>query len=150
MHIDGSHTYEAVIQDIAIACEVAAEGGVLVFDDFANDGHPGVAAALWPAVMQRDLDAFASSPSKLYVTRGSDWATRYRAAIEQLAVERGHRWKLSELPGGSILSVWPIDERRTLGARVVGRVRRSIRQTLVRRSAQVGAVLPIVELVAGR
>ena len=57
------------------------DGGVVAFDDFANVGHPGVAAAVWPAVMERDLEPFVCSPSKLYATRGSDWAARYRDAV---------------------------------------------------------------------
>ncbi|MEX2049357.1 MAG: class I SAM-dependent methyltransferase [Gemmatimonadota bacterium] len=140
VHVDGSHTYEAVTQDISIACEIATEGGVLVFDDFANVGHPGVAAALWPAIMQSDFEPFASSPSKLYVTLGSDRAAQYRVAIEELAGQHGHRWKVSELPDeGAILTVWPINERRGLGARVAGRVRRSIRRTLSRAPSALAA-----------
>jgi SAM-dependent methyltransferase len=136
VHVDGSHTYEAVIHDIAIACEVVTEGGVIVFDDYANIGHPGVAAALWPAVRQRDLEPFACSPSKLYVTPRRDRAAEYRVATEEFATLHGHRWKVSELPESAILSVWPTNERRSLGARVTGRVRRSIRRALVGRSTK--------------
>jgi hypothetical protein len=121
-----------VTKDIALACELATEGGVLVFDDFANIGHPGVAAALWPAIMERDLKPFASSPSKLYVALGGDWAGRYRGAIQEFAAEHGYRWKPTELPGSSIVIVWPINDRKSLGARVTGRMRRSIRRTLAR------------------
>lgn len=133
VHVDGSHTHEMVSEDIALACELATEGAVLVFDDYANVGHPGVASALWPAVMERGLKPFAASPSKLYVSLGVDWATRYRVAIEEFAAQHGYRWKQTELPGGSIVTVWPIDDSRNLGARVAGRIRRSIRRTLVDR-----------------
>jgi SAM-dependent methyltransferase len=133
VHVDGSHTHEAVTQDIAIACELATDGGVVAFDDFANVGHPGVAAALWPAVKQRDLKPFACSPSKLYVTRGSDQAAHYRAALAEFAGLHGSRCKISELPQSSILSVWPTGERRRFRTRVAGRVRRSLHRTLVAR-----------------
>jgi hypothetical protein len=128
VHIDGSHTYEAVARDIDIACELASEGGVLVFDDYANDGHPGVAAALWPAVMRGDLTPFASSPSKLYTTFNDDWAIRYRRAVEELAAGRRYPSKVSELPGSAILSVWPTADRRSLGIRVARRIKRLILQ----------------------
>ena len=136
VHVDGSHTYEVVIQDVALAGDIATEGGVIVFDDFANVGHPGVAAALWPVVMQGELHPFASSPSKLYVTRGSDRAAEYRTALEDFATSQGYRCKSSELPDSVILSIWPSRERRPLHARVAGRVRRSIRRARVGRRTE--------------
>jgi hypothetical protein len=128
VHVDGSHAYEAVARDIAIACEIATEGGVVVFDDYANVGHPGVAAALWPAVMERDLEPFACSPSKLYATQGRGRAARYRMAMEEFATLDGYQWKVTEIPGSSIVSVWPAAERRALRARVAGRLRRLTRR----------------------
>jgi methyltransferase family protein len=81
VHVDGSHIYEAATEDVGLASEIATEGGVVAFDDFANVGHPGVAAALWPAVMERDLEPYAWSPSKLYATRENDLADRYREGL---------------------------------------------------------------------
>lgn len=133
VHIDGSHTYDAVRQDIATARDVAAEDAVIVFDDFANVGHPSVAAALWPALAEPDLIPFACSPSKLYVARSLHWADRYRASIEKLAALMGYRRKLTELPEAVFLSVWSVEQRRPFRARVAGRVRRSFR------TARVGA-----------
>jgi hypothetical protein len=130
VHVDGSHVYEAVTRDIATACELVAEGGVVAFDDFANVGYPGVAAALWPAVMERDLEPFACSTSKLYATLGRGWAARYRRAIEGLATQHGHRLKATEISDNCVLSIWPTSERRTLGARAAGRLRRIARRIL--------------------
>jgi SAM-dependent methyltransferase len=131
VHLDGSHVYEAVMRDIATAGELVAEGGVVAFDDFANVGYPGVAAALWPAVMESDLEPFACSSSKLYATLGRDWATRYRRAIQEFATKHGHRWKVTEISGSCVLSIWPTGERRTFGARAAGRLRRMARRILV-------------------
>ena len=131
VHVDGSHTYEAVVQDIATACEIVTEGGVVAFDDFANVGHPAVAAALWPALVERDLEPFACSPSKLYVTSSRDRAPGYRAAIDALATQQAYESKVSEMLDRTIVSVWSTSERRPLLARVAGRVRRSIRRIRV-------------------
>jgi hypothetical protein len=131
VHLDGSHVYEAVTGDIELACEIASDGGVIAFDDFANVGHPGVAAALWPAVVERDLEPFACSPSRLYAANSRDWATRYRSAIQGFATTYGYRWKLSEISDSSILSIWPTGETRTLRARVAGRLRRMTRHAHV-------------------
>ena len=133
VHVDGSHTYEAVKHDIALTCDLATEGAVLVFDDFANVGHPGVAAALWPAVLEGRIKPFASSPSKLYVTTAEDYAARYRGAIEELASASGWRTSVSELPTGVVLSVRPVAVRRGFGARIRRKVRR-----IVARSRRLG------------
>lgn len=124
-HIDGSHTYEAVTQDVATACEIATEGGVVAVDDFANVNYLGVAAAVWPAVMEGRLEPFASSPDKLYTTVGSDAAALYRAAIQEFASARGNPSKVCELPETALVSVWPKPEGRNFGAKVMRRLRRA-------------------------
>ena len=129
VHVDGSHTYEAVVQDIATACEIVTEGGVVAFDDFANVGHPAVAAALWPALVERDLEPFACSPSKLYVTSSRDRAPGYRAAIDALATQRAYESKVSEMPDGTIVQASGRPVSGDLSLReLAGRVRRSIRR----------------------
>jgi methyltransferase family protein len=130
VHVDGSHVYDAVASDIELACDLATDGGVVAFDDFANVGHPGVAAAVWPAVMERDLEPFVCSPSKLYATRGSDRAARYRDAVWEFATVRGYESKLTEIPESTILSVWSPPVRRSVPARVARRLRRIARHAL--------------------
>ncbi|MFI6001542.1 class I SAM-dependent methyltransferase [Streptomyces sp. NPDC051366] len=68
IHIDASHLYEHVVQDIASSRVVAAPGAVVVFDDYRSEHCPGVAAAVWGAVATGELHLIAVSGSKLYAT----------------------------------------------------------------------------------
>ena len=47
MHIDGSHQYEDVLKDLAIAESVLKEDGLLSFDDFLNPYWLGVSQAMF-------------------------------------------------------------------------------------------------------
>ncbi len=67
VHIDASHLYEHVIEDIAAARTLLKPGGVVVFDDFRAPHTPGVAAAVWRATTE-DLRPFAVTINKLYAT----------------------------------------------------------------------------------
>ena len=46
VHIDGSHTFEAVRSDIAQAARLVTRRGIVVFDDIASPHTPGVPAAV--------------------------------------------------------------------------------------------------------
>ena len=67
VHIDASHLYEHVVEDIAAARTLLKPGGVVVFDDFRAPHTPGVAAAVWRATNE-DLEPFAVTMDKLYAT----------------------------------------------------------------------------------
>jgi len=67
VHIDASHLYEHVVEDIAAARTLLKPGGVVVFDDYRAPHTPGVAAAVWQATTQ-DLRPFAVTINKLYAT----------------------------------------------------------------------------------
>ena len=67
VHIDASHLYEHVVEDIAAARTLLKPGGVVVFDDFRAPHTPGVAAAVWRATTE-DLRPFAVTMNKLYAT----------------------------------------------------------------------------------
>ena len=67
VHIDASHLYEHVVEDIAAARKLLKPGGVVVFDDFRAQHTPGVAAAVWRATND-DLKPFAVTMGKLYAT----------------------------------------------------------------------------------
>ncbi len=47
VHVDGSHAYEVVREDIVTARAALRRGGVVVFDDWSTAHAPGVAVALW-------------------------------------------------------------------------------------------------------
>jgi predicted O-methyltransferase YrrM len=67
VHVDASHLYEHVVEDIAAARTLLKPGGVVVFDDYRAPHTPGVAAAVWQATTQ-DLRPFAVTLNKLYAT----------------------------------------------------------------------------------
>jgi methyltransferase family protein len=129
IHIDGSHVYDAVLADIALARELAADGCIIVFDDFTNLGHLGVAAAVWPAVVRREVEPFACTHAKLYATVGKHHAVAYRDAVETFARERGDEVRRTDFPGATrIIATWP--PPRPLRARVLNRARRTLRSSV--------------------
>jgi predicted O-methyltransferase YrrM len=67
VHVDASHLYEHVVEDIAAARTLLKPGGVVVFDDFRAQHTPGVASAVWRATTE-DLRPFAVTMGKLYAT----------------------------------------------------------------------------------
>ncbi|MFE9843927.1 class I SAM-dependent methyltransferase [Streptomyces goshikiensis] len=68
VHIDASHLYEHVVEDVVSSRTLAAPGAVVVFDDYRAAHCPGVAAAVWGAVASGDLRVICISPNKLYAT----------------------------------------------------------------------------------
>lgn len=77
VHVDGSHSYDAVRADIAHARRVLLPDGVVAFDDMFTAHTPGVQAAVWaevandlrPLVMGRKLYATWSSRPELVQQR---------------------------------------------------------------------------------
>ncbi|MFE2125323.1 class I SAM-dependent methyltransferase [Streptomyces amritsarensis] len=70
VHVDASHLYEHVVTDIASSRLVATPDAVVVFDDYRSEHCPGVAAAVWTAVVTGELNPLCVSASKLYATWG--------------------------------------------------------------------------------
>jgi hypothetical protein len=66
VHIDASHLYPQVAQDIVNVRELMAPGGVVVLDDFRTEHTPGVSAACWEAVINGGMIPFALTRSKMY------------------------------------------------------------------------------------
>jgi hypothetical protein len=71
IHIDGSHLYDVVREDIRLSQQLLGDNGVVVFDDYRSPHTPGVAAALWDAVLHESLHPFCLSPGKMYAYWGS-------------------------------------------------------------------------------
>jgi len=69
-HIDAGHTYAAVREDIASCRQLVRPGGILAFDDWRKGGTPGVAAAMWEAVLNEGLRPVISTDFKFYTTWG--------------------------------------------------------------------------------
>lgn len=80
VHVDASHLYEHVAEDIAAARLLLKTDGVLVLDDFRAAHTPGVAAAAWQAVLTTDLVPFAVTENKMYATWGDPDPWRAAAA----------------------------------------------------------------------
>lgn len=70
IHIDGSHLYRIVRQDIRTSSELLKAGGVVAVDDYRSVHTPGVAAAAWEAVSEGRLTPICITPQKLYATVG--------------------------------------------------------------------------------
>lgn len=70
VHVDASHLYEHVEADIKASRVVMHAEGLLVCDDFRAAHTPGVAAAVWSAVISGELHPICLSDSKFYGTWG--------------------------------------------------------------------------------
>ncbi|MFF0215112.1 class I SAM-dependent methyltransferase [Streptomyces vinaceus] len=101
VHIDASHLYEHVVQDIASSRVVAAPGAVVVFDDYRSEHCPGVAAAVWAAVATGELHLIAVSASKLYATW--DDAAPHQAELLSWLEGRKDLWHGVDLVAGQSL-----------------------------------------------
>ncbi|MGV9450708.1 class I SAM-dependent methyltransferase [Streptomyces sp. NPDC003635] len=70
VHIDASHLYEHVYDDIGAAQSLLVPDGIVVLDDFRSEHTPGVSVAAWEAVLNRGLRPVCLSTQKLYGTWG--------------------------------------------------------------------------------
>ncbi|MFG3203450.1 class I SAM-dependent methyltransferase [Streptomyces sp. NPDC048192] len=70
VHIDASHLYEHVHDDIGAARDLLLPDGIVVLDDFRSEHTPGVSIAAWEAVLNRGLRPVCLSTQKLYGTWG--------------------------------------------------------------------------------
>ncbi|WP_043477404.1 class I SAM-dependent methyltransferase [Kitasatospora sp. MBT66] len=70
IHIDASHLYEHVAEDIQVARTALASDGIVVLDDYRSAHTPGVAAATWEAVFNHGLRPIVLTDSKFYGTWG--------------------------------------------------------------------------------
>jgi hypothetical protein len=93
LHIDGSHAYECVKDDIELAIGCSAPRAVLVLDDFRSPHTPGVASAVWEAVADGKLYPFCISASKLYATVSKDAADDWSQAAKRFG-ELNSGWEV--------------------------------------------------------
>lgn len=68
VHVDGSHTYEVVHEDIITARRLLGAGGVVAFDDWSTFHAPGVALAVWEEYLRGELIPLCLTPLKFYAT----------------------------------------------------------------------------------
>jgi hypothetical protein len=67
-HIDGSHSYPVVRDDIRLVRDLLVRGGIVALDDWRTAHTPGVHAAIWGAVHQDGLVPLVVSDAKMYAT----------------------------------------------------------------------------------
>ncbi len=125
VHIDGSHLYEAVLEDMTLAHSILKKGGIVVFDDIANLGHLGVPAAVWSGVGATGLVPFACTPTKLCATLDEDDASAYATVVAEAARAAGHEVRENVVAGTRIVGTW--SKQPTLRQRVVRKARRAVR-----------------------
>ncbi|MGC5329158.1 class I SAM-dependent methyltransferase [Micromonospora sp. DT62] len=68
VHVDASHLYVHVRQDIASARQMLTAAGVVVVDDYRARHSPGVGAAVWEAVLLHGLHPLMVTERKFYGT----------------------------------------------------------------------------------
>lgn len=85
-HVDGSHAFPTVAEDLDLIRVALAHDGVVVIDDFRTEHAPGVAAAIWPLVHEGLLVPFALTPQKLYSALGPQERLSEAVAESALAV----------------------------------------------------------------
>lgn len=90
IHIDASHLYEHVRQDIAAAQTLLQSDSVVVFDDYRSPHTPGTAAAVWEAVVNDGLNPVVVTSSKLYGTWSDPDPLRKRLIS---SLDRDQRWE---------------------------------------------------------
>ncbi|MDT4917424.1 MAG: hypothetical protein QOH89_2124 [Pseudonocardiales bacterium] len=78
VHVDASHLYEHVRDDIRAARTLLAPDGVVALDDVRSPHTPGVWAAAWEAVLTSELRPIVVSELKMYATWGDAEAWRQR------------------------------------------------------------------------
>ena len=103
VHVDASHLYEHVREDIAATRQLAQGDGVLVFDDISMAHTPGVAAAVWEAVTQEELNVIAVTPGKLYGTWSS--ADKWIGRLTGWLPTSGLLWERQEIAGRPLVLV---------------------------------------------
>ena len=106
IHIDGSHLYDIVKNDLKFASEhLHPEYGVISMDDYRAAHTTGVAAAMWEYIIQGSLVPLLITPNKAYLAKPN-----HKVDIEKLIT-------LMEAKGYEIEQV---DAANVLFYRIVG------------------------------
>ncbi|MER6398729.1 MULTISPECIES: class I SAM-dependent methyltransferase [unclassified Kitasatospora] len=104
VHIDASHLYEHVVDDLRVARAALQPEGVVVLDDYRSAHTPGVAAATWEAVFNGGLTPIVLSESKFYGTWGDPEPAR-RALLDRTGLAEGVQLAVEHLNGQRVVRV---------------------------------------------
>ncbi len=102
VHVDASHLYAQVAEDIAAIKNVMQPNGIVVFDDYRAEHTPGVAAAVWGATATTGLTPFALTRYKLYATWG-DAGTHVDVLRDFLRIENRMGCSEHQILGNPVL-----------------------------------------------
>jgi len=72
IHIDGSHQYSTVQEDLKNSLELLSSLGVIILDDYANFNYPGVARAFWDFYDEAEVEIIWATQTRVYFTRKND------------------------------------------------------------------------------
>lgn len=105
VHIDAAHRYHNVCQDIESAQAMLHPDGLVVLDDYRTAHTPGVAAAVWNAVLRGGLIPICVSESKFYGT----WrpASQCRQDLSEWLIARGLPHDVHDIDGLPLIRVSP-------------------------------------------
>lgn len=109
VHVDASHLYPHVVEDIRSAETMMQPGGVVVFDDYRSFHTPGVAAAVWGAVAEGRLRPVCLTWSKLYAVFDDPDPHRERL-LGWLRSRDDLKWVVNEVSGQDVVRVRPLSE----------------------------------------
>lgn len=112
VHIDASHLYGHVREDIAASRRLLGSQGIVVFDDFREPHTPGVAAAVWEAVANDNLHVLLMTEYKLYAT----WSdpTIWHGRLERWLRQSTLLWEELEIHGLPVFRAWTAPSRSLL------------------------------------
>lgn len=133
IHIDGSHEFDEVQRDIRLSRDLIAEGGIVVFDDVNAPHAPGVAAAVWSAVVNEGLIPHVVT-DKLYAS----WSST--PPLDLSLLSDGWEFQPHSIAGSTVIHPEPIRSiKREVGHWIppalvptVKRIDARIRRTRVR------------------
>jgi hypothetical protein len=108
IHVDGSHNFEEVANDIRIVRRLATSDAVVVFDDVRTREWPGVAAAVWAAVANQTIIPFAMT-NKLYCTI-DDRPEYLESIIRTTRATRSFRTAIHPIAGHDVIALSPTPE----------------------------------------
>lgn len=105
VHIDAAHRYRNVCQDIVSAQTMLHPDGLVVLDDYRTAHTPGVAAAVWSAVLRGGLIPLCVSESKFYGT----WrqTSRCRQDLSAWLIAGGVPHDVHDIDGLPLIRVSP-------------------------------------------
>lgn len=106
IHIDASHHYAQVHIDAVNAKTLLRPGGLVVFDDYRSEHTPGVAAAVWQAIISDGLIPVALTPAKLYGVY-DDPQPYYDALHQRFREDPRCRFRVEDILGRRVLRARP-------------------------------------------